>query len=333
MKSYVAVIAAALVLALAGLGAGLLWGALATPADTPQPLRIGTRSSDVSTAFFVADEQGFFAQNGLAVEMRPHATGEQAIAAAEAGDVEVGLTTEYPVVAAAFGNRTISVIGCIDRAQTTSVIGRGDRGIAAVTDLRGKRVGLTRRTIEEFYLGRLLDLNGLSVHDVTVVDVPRPQNGDVVANGSVDAVVAENRAVVPVTARLGGDTFVVSAHSDQPAFVLLVCDSGWSAAHPREIERLLTALAMAEEYIHANPADARAIVGRRANLSEETLAAVWPNNRFALSLEPSLLTAMTDEARWMIANNLTSATTVPDLREFIDTTHLARVRPGAVTIL
>lgn len=74
------------------------------------------------------------------------------------------------------------------------------------------------------------------------------------------------------------------------------------------------------------------IAGRRVNLSEETMAAVWPNHRFDLSLDRSLLTAMNDEARWAIENTLTPATAPPDFREYIDTTDLATVRPGAVSI-
>lgn len=333
MKANRIAIAALAVIVLAGLGAALLWGPPGTPANTPQPLRIGVvNASEASTALFVADEHGFFAGNGLNVTIRPYTDGDQAIAAAEAGEVEVAMATEYPLVVAALGDRAVSVIGCIDRAETTSVIGRSDRGVATVADLRGKRVGVTRRTIPEFYLGRLLELNGMSLSDVTVVDVPRPQLQDAIINGSVDAVVIGKREVAPIMARFGGNAVAFSANSGQPSSVLLVCDSEWLAAHPHDAERLLRALAVADEYILAHPADARAIAGRRANLSEETVAAVWPNHRFSLSLDRSLLTAMGDEAHWMIANNLTSARTPPDLRAYIDTTALARVKPDAVSI-
>lgn len=329
MKNGIAGIVAVIVLA--GVSAGLLRGLLATPAD-PLPLRIGIMPSEASTPFYVADEQGFFAQNGLNVTLRPFTVGDQAIAAAEAGELDVALATEYPLVLAAFDNRTVSAIASADKAQTTSLIGRRDRGIATVADLRGNRVGVTRRTTAEFYLGRLLDLNGMNLGDVTVVNVPRPQNAEAVVNGSVDAIVTATREVDSITALLGGNAVAFSAQSDQPVYVLLVCDSEWLAAHPRETERLLRALAAADEYILANPADARAIAGRRANLSEETMAAVWPNHRFALSLERSLLTAMNDEARWAIANNLTPATEPSDFREQIDTTALARVRPDAASV-
>ena len=42
---------------------------------------------------------------------------------------------------------------------------------------------------------------------------------------------------------------------------------------------------------------------------------------------------MEDEARWMIANNLTEEKTVPDFRKFIDTKSLKEIKPGAVRII
>ena len=41
---------------------------------------------------------------------------------------------------------------------------------------------------------------------------------------------------------------------------------------------------------------------------------------------------MGDEARWIIASNLTNATTVPDFRNFIYTKGLDDVNPGTVNI-
>jgi NitT/TauT family transport system substrate-binding protein len=46
----------------------------------------------------------------------------------------------------------------------------------------------------------------------------------------------------------------------------------------------------------------------------------------------SLVTAMEDEGRWMIKNNLTSAEKIPDFRNYIYTKGLEEVKPEAVNI-
>jgi hypothetical protein len=42
---------------------------------------------------------------------------------------------------------------------------------------------------------------------------------------------------------------------------------------------------------------------------------------------------MEDEARWMIANNLTNSTAVPDFRRYMYPDALESVRPGSVRII
>lgn len=72
------------------------------------------------------------------------------------------------------------------------------------------------------------------------------------------------------------------------------------------------AVAQAEDYIAAHPAEARAVAIRLLNYDEPFISANWPEHQFALSLDQSLVTAVEDEARWMIANNLTDENQVPD---------------------
>jgi ABC-type nitrate/sulfonate/bicarbonate transport system substrate-binding protein len=47
---------------------------------------------------------------------------------------------------------------------------------------REKKVGITRGTILEFYLGRYLDLHGISLGDVTLIDPQQPQYVDALVN-------------------------------------------------------------------------------------------------------------------------------------------------------
>ena len=72
---------------------------------------------------------------------------------------------------------------------------------------------------------------------------------------------------------------------------------------------------------------------RRLGLDPGYMEAVWQQNQFTLSLDQSLVLAMEDEARWMIANNLTDATSVPDFRDYLYPDCLEAVKPGSVNII
>jgi len=60
---------------------------------------------------------------------------------------------------------------------------------------------------------------------------------------------------------------------------------------------------------------------------------IWSENQFSLSLDQSLVTAMEDEARWMIKNNLTKEKQVPDFLNYIYVDGLKAVKPEAVNII
>jgi ABC-type nitrate/sulfonate/bicarbonate transport system substrate-binding protein len=64
----------------------------------------------------------------------------------------------------------VRAIGNIDKGEFIYLVARKDR-IRNETDLKGMRVGTTAGTVAEFHLGRFLTLHGMTLQDVTLVDV------------------------------------------------------------------------------------------------------------------------------------------------------------------
>jgi ABC-type nitrate/sulfonate/bicarbonate transport system substrate-binding protein len=242
------------------------------------------------------------------------------------------LSSENVFVGKAFNKSNISVIGNIDRYQIVDLIGRKDKGIENVSDLKGKKIGLTRNTISEFYLGRFLDLHGMSIHDVTLVNLPLSQFTQSLTNGSIDALLTGNN-IDQIQEMLGSNAVVWPPQSSQKSYYLMSCRNDWAASHQEQINRLLESLAQAEEYAINHPAEAMAMVQKRLNYTDAYMAEIWPDNEFSLTLDQSLVTAMEDEGRWMIANNLTSEKSIPDFSGYIDRNGLEKVKPEAVNIL
>ncbi len=121
--------------------------------------------------------------------------------------------------------------------------------------------------------------------------------------------------------------------SEQPLYALVVARDDWLGAHPGPPVQFLASLADAEAYVAEHPAEARAIVQERLDLDAGYMDTVWQQNRFSLSLDQSLVAAMEDEGRWMIANNMTNATAIPDFGKYIDTAALEQVRPESVRFI
>jgi NitT/TauT family transport system substrate-binding protein len=285
--------------------------------------------------FWVAQDQGFFNRNGLNVTSQKYDTGAGALNGMINGEADIAIgTAELPLVTKALHNEKIQIISCVDKLDFIYLVARKDRGIASVSDLAGKRVGTTVGTVAEFYLGRLLILNGLSVDNITLVDVQTPLEWvNAVTNGTIDAVVTAQPYANLAKEILGENAFVWAAQNSQPQYALIISKTDWIISNPEHVKKFLGSLLQAEEFVLSNPQEAKSIVKNEMNFTDEYVETVWKQNQYGLSLDQALLVAMEDESRWMISNNLTNATVVPNFLEFIYFEGLKFTKPDSVNII
>jgi NitT/TauT family transport system substrate-binding protein len=113
----------------------------------------------------------------------------------------------------------------------------------------------------------------------------------------------------------------------------VVSTEEWIKRHPELVTRFLKSLAQAEDYLLRNPVEVKAIMQKWLNVDVAFVQVAWSRNQFSLSLDQALIAAMEDEARWMIANNLTSEKKIPDFLNYIYEDGLKAVKPEAVNII
>lgn len=298
-----------------------------------EPITIGTVPLESSELIYVAEDQRFFTANGLSVTTRGYDTGASAHNGLLKGEVDIAVPAEYPLIGSAFKKEPVRAIASIDKVQYFYLIGRKDRGIGNTADLKGKKIGVARKTIAEFYLGRFLELHGMNIGQVTLVDVNVSRSENAITNADVDAIISRPPHLFAIQERLGLNAVTWPAQSGQALYAILIGRNNWIAEHPELVKRLLNSLAQAEEYVIRHPAEAKAILKKKLSLTDDYVNGVWPENQFSLSLDQSLVIAMEDEARWMIGNNLTGEKTVPDFGNYIYIDGLKAVKPGAVNII
>jgi NitT/TauT family transport system substrate-binding protein len=289
-----------------------------------------------STALLcIAEDQQFFSRNGLDVTSSKHDTGVGALDGMLNGEADIAVgTAEFPLVERIFKKERIRIIGSIAKSDFIYLIGRKDRGIRKVSDLKGKKVGTTFRTIAHFCLGRFLELHGMNMQDITLIDLKISADWvNAVVNGDIDAVATAQPYANSVKDRLGANAAVWSAQSSQPMYAQVIATDDWIKKHPELVGKFIKSLAQAEEYVIRNPAEAKAIVQKRLNLDAAYMETVWSQNQFSLSLDQSLIVAMEDEARWIIKNGLTTEKQVPDFLNYIYEDGLKAIKPETVTII
>jgi NitT/TauT family transport system substrate-binding protein len=298
-----------------------------------ESINFGTVPVAAATLIYIAQDQQFFAANGLSVNIKDYNTGTATTEALLKGGLDFAWVAEFPFVHRAFAKEQISIIAVVGRFSEQYLFGRKDRGINTVADLKGKKIGIPRNTIAEFYLGRFLELNGMNIRDVSVVDVPPPKSMEAITSGSIDGVIVWEPYSSQIRTQLTDRIVALPVQSNQPGYGAITGRNDWIKGHPEIVNRFLKSLAQAEDYLTSNPAAAKAIVRKRLNYDDIFTETIWSENQFSVSLDQSLILAMEDEARWMIKNNLTTEKHIPDFTNYIYLDGLKAIKPEAVNII
>jgi len=297
-----------------------------------ETITIGVPPLEQNALLYVADQQKFFADHGLHIIIKDYDSGLTAINGMLKGEADIAEAAEFPFVRNVFQKEKILVIACNDKFENDYIVGRKDRGITKISDLKGKRIGVALKTINEFYLGRFLTLNSINRQNVTLVDLTPAQYVKAIASGDVDVLIAWQPYIHQIEKEVNG-VIIWPAQSSQVVYAILVCISQWLKEHTDVVKGFLKSLREAEDYLVRHPDEAKAIVRKRLNYDDSYIASVWVQHHFALSLDQTLIVAMKDEAQWMINSNLTSEKTLPDFVNYMYTDGLKAIKPEAVNII
>jgi NitT/TauT family transport system substrate-binding protein len=311
------------------MGAGLL-----ACQSKPKQISIGLPPSVAAYGLvYIASTEGFFARNGLNVTIKEYDSGLAAVRGMLSGEKDIAGAAEYPIVGNAFNKDRVRIFASISKGGSFFVTARKDHGIETIADLKGKRIGVTFQTINEFYLGRFLNLNGIPISEVTRVNLPLAKLENALASDSIDAVISREPYFSSIQKRLGTSEISWPAQSGQLTSSLLVSRADWIREHPELVSRFLKSMAQAEDYTIRNPKQAKATVQKWMNQETSAIETEWSQVQFSLSLDQSLITAMEDEARWMIKNKLIKEKNVPNFLDYVYEDGLRAVKPEAVNII
>ncbi|WP_416904928.1 ABC transporter substrate-binding protein [Micromonospora echinospora] len=134
----------------------------------------------------LAQERGYFAEQGLDVEAVPFQTGISLSNALTGGSVDVGVMGAVIANFPARGQGKVFLLNNLE-ANIQQIWAAPDSGITSVADLRGKKVATTTGTAAHLLLHVALKRNGLSLDDVELVNLEMPAVANTFVTGGVPA--------------------------------------------------------------------------------------------------------------------------------------------------
>jgi taurine transport system substrate-binding protein len=133
-------------------------------------------------------EQKFEAATGWEIEWRTFGSGTEVIAAMASGDVQVAELGSSPLAIGTSQGLEIQLFMIAQGIGTAeSLIAKKDSGIAALADVKGKRIAVPVGSTAHYSLMGALSHAGIPETDVTIVNLPADQIAAAWDSGQVDA--------------------------------------------------------------------------------------------------------------------------------------------------
>jgi NitT/TauT family transport system substrate-binding protein len=286
------IIAALVVLSLGLLGIGC--APQKQLAEPVAPLKVGLLPVLDALPYYIAEENGYFAEEGVEVEAVPVASPVERDQLMQAGEID-GMLNEMTSTAV-FNRESVQVqIVTIARAATPDgpvfrVLAAPDSGIESPADLAGVPIGVSLNTVIEYLTVRLLESEGLSSDQIVVESVPViPERFQLLMSGQIQA------ATLPdplAQAALEAGATPVIDDSSYPTYSVSVYSFSIKAIenNPEAVRRFVAVWDKAVADLNADPEAYRALFLEKVSVPESV--------QDTYRIPPFLPSQIPTEAQW-----------------------------------
>jgi NitT/TauT family transport system substrate-binding protein len=285
----------------------------AEPSEAPAKLTLAAYAGDTGGIVYIAQEEGYFTANALEVEIKDYEAGKLAADALLAGEADICTSADFVMVSDSFEHDDLRILATVALAETNELVTRKDSGINQPSDLKGKKVGVTRKSVGEFFLGTFLMFNGLTVEDIEIRDLKPSEIVEAISTGEIDAGFTWEPNIYDIKNRLEEDAISWRGQSGQSFYFILLAKEKFIEENPETVERFLRALIQAQKFMEQNEAEAKDFLARRFGYEPSYVDYIWQRHEFVVTLPQSLVLVMEDQARWRIESKLTGGSGNPKL--------------------
>lgn len=212
----------------------------------------------VHSYLYVAQEKGFFEDEGVEVNIIFPANPTDPINMAAAGEITLGITYQPDVIMARANDVPVVSVAAIVRSPLNHIIMLDDSDIVNPKDLEGKTVGYPGIPVNEPLLQTMVEADGGDLSQVELIDIGFAL-GQSLTSGLVDAVIgAYINHEVPVLQHNGYDVrYFNPIDYGVPSFyelVIVTNETTW-AAEEEGIRAFWRAAEKAYQFMKENPAE------------------------------------------------------------------------------
>jgi NitT/TauT family transport system substrate-binding protein len=268
-------IAVATMLALSALGA--LAGTPSARAATPHKVvtvRVGYIPIVDPLPMYSAIEEGYFAKQGIKVDLQAMAGGAVMIPAIQGGSIDLGFSNVLSLLLAASQGLDLVDVAPGDyetRAHPShGILVPGNSSIRSAADLNGKRIAVnTLNSIDHIAMQEWMSRHGGNPSTVQFSELPFPQMLGPLAHGQIDAA-NESEPAVTAGVKLLGMRVLGYQFADLQKNTLLaswITSRSWAKSHQNLVKGFAKALLKGNAFDLAHPVKARVYLEKYTQMS------------------------------------------------------------------
>ncbi len=167
----------------------------ATPAQETPALRMALLPVLDVLPFYIAQEEGYFADEGLTVELVPVASALEREQLLVAGEID-GMLTDVigPAITNAAAGPSVRIVATARRpfpdAPLFRLLAAPGSDVESVADLAGVSIGISENSVIQYLGDRLLGRGGLDIEDIVYESVPSiPNRFNLMMEGQLGAAI------------------------------------------------------------------------------------------------------------------------------------------------
>jgi ABC-type nitrate/sulfonate/bicarbonate transport system substrate-binding protein len=274
------------------------------------------RDPQMSSQFAVADQLGYFKEEGLKVTPRWYIAGTDLPSMWGAGNIHLGTATATMVVPiAAAGQAIYSLAPQSDVAGTQQIVlgKKGQEIVRSPKDFEKLKVGMPKGASVTMAIQAMAKANGVDFNKIQFVNLSPPDAVTALGKGDIDAMAAWAPWVFNAVKQGGGKVYFSGNKSYIPGkegdVEWLLVHAGVVASgkmvkdNPNTLRAVLRALNRATQSINSNREGAVKIVAREMKMDEALARDIMALNIYSMEMNEKIYRGMGEFVDFLVSLN------------------------------
>ncbi len=237
----------------------LIATACGSPAAKPEDtnLKMGLLPIMDVLPFHVAQQEGYFQEQGITVELVPVKSAQERDTLMQTGQIDGELTDLISIGLFNKDKPTIKIVRTARKAYPDSpqfrILAAPNSNINSVADLKGVKIGISQNTVIEYLTDRLLEAEGVSPDDIAIQEVSQiPVRFELLMKGQIKAATLPDPLASGAVAA-GAKVLVDDSTHTEFAQSVLAFSMSTLQAKPSTVKKFLKAWEKAAAAINEHP--------------------------------------------------------------------------------